>query len=71
MTSAKAKLITTVVSVKNILTAACFHLWYENENRGTAPSMIQNKVIPPAKISARCVLGIWLKYSIKFSSICY
>jgi hypothetical protein len=44
--------------VKKTLIPACFHLLYFNKNSGLKVSINQKKVIPPAKIKARCKEGI-------------
>jgi hypothetical protein len=67
--TAKPKLITIVVNVKKMLSAACFVLLYWNLNKGTADSMIQKKLMPPASINARCKLGIVSKYDLIASII--
>ena len=55
---ANKKLTTMDVSVKKKLGTACFHFLYFIPKRGTIPSSIQNKVIPPTKIKLLCNGGM-------------
>jgi hypothetical protein len=59
--SAKVKLMMMVVMVNNILRDACFNLLYRKLNKGIKLSMIQKKLMPPAKIKALWRLGICSK----------
>ena len=45
-----------------MFTSACDHLWYSKRNSGAALSQIQKSVMPPTRISERCVLGMVSKY---------
>ncbi len=62
ISNAKAKFTMTVVMVKKILIDACFHLLYLNLNKGTALSISQKRVMPPARINARCSEEMVSKY---------
>jgi hypothetical protein len=44
--------------VKKKLSPACFNLLYLKLNKGTANSINQKEVIPPANNNARCKLGM-------------
>ena len=55
---ANAKLMTTVVIVKNKFGSACCHLLYLNLNSGRPLSNNQNNVRPPTNIKLRCEDGM-------------
>ncbi len=53
--NAKEKLTTIVVSVRNILVAACLNLLYLSILKGNKPSRTQKNIKPIAKIEPLCI----------------